>query len=73
MLGVSCCIVIGISVAFTRDTYTVGEGSEVEVCVETSGTSERGYVPLTMVASTGSKYSLHPRILCYITNKGEAR
>ena len=41
--------------SFMSNMYSVGEGEVVEVCVETSGSSERGYVPLTMVTSPESK------------------
>lgn len=43
-----------ISVAFTRNTYTVVEGGEVEACVETSGSLERPYLQLSLQTSTRS-------------------
>ena len=44
--------------AFTRNSYTVSEAGEVEVCVETRGVSERGYVPLTMETLTASELNI---------------
>lgn len=44
-----------ISVAFTRNTYTVVEGGEVDVCVEASGSLERPHLQLSLQASTRSQ------------------
>ena len=48
-------LIAGVTVAFARNTYTVTEGEEVEVCVETRGKSERRYVSLTMETTVGSE------------------
>lgn len=47
-----------ITVIFAKNTYTVAEGDEVEVCIETRGVSERGYVTLNMQTTLGSKIFL---------------
>ena len=41
--------------SFTRERYTVAEGGSVEVCAETSGTSDRAFIPLTINTTPGSE------------------
>lgn len=45
-----------ISIAFTRNTYTVEEGKEIEVCVQTSGNSERSQLQLSLQSLPESEF-----------------